>query len=370
MINITTKYFSWNKILLLGVGLWPYKQSNLTRLQFIFLSSILSTNVIFQCTIFVSHRCTPDLIIKVLSFVCFLLLSVIHYNMFSVKAMKDLFEQLLHVCNGLKDEKEIAIINEYGRIGKHYTVALTVIGIFSIFIVTIASLSSDIFNVILSSTNVSRSHRLMIMTEYFIDQEKYFYFILFHFIASASIGVMSSIAIGTTFITYLHHVCGMLKIASYRIECAMSIDMLRNINHKRHILIKILIYAVDIHRQALKLSKHLQYSCETMMFCLVTFGVLSLSLNLFQIASFGEELLVPFLCAFAAIVYMFIANYIGQIITNHNNDVFVTVYNVRWYVAPLYIQRMILFLLQRNSKTFTLNVGGLFVSSIECFATV
>jgi len=45
-------------------------------------------------------------------------------------------------------------------------------------------------------------------------------------------------------------------------------------------------------------------------------------------------------------------------------------YNVRWYIAPLYIQRMILFLLQRNSRNFSLNVGGLFVASIECFATV
>lgn len=45
-------------------------------------------------------------------------------------------------------------------------------------------------------------------------------------------------------------------------------------------------------------------------------------------------------------------------------------YNVRWYIAPLYIQKTILFLLQRNTKNFTLNVGGFFVASIECFATV
>jgi len=31
---------------------------------------------------------------------------------------------------------------------------------------------------------------------------------------------------------------------------------------------------------------------------------------------------------------------------------------------------MILFLLQRESKEFTLNVGGLFNASMECFATV
>jgi len=45
-------------------------------------------------------------------------------------------------------------------------------------------------------------------------------------------------------------------------------------------------------------------------------------------------------------------------------------YNVQWYIAPLHIQKIILFLLQRDSKNFTLSIGGLFVASIECFATV
>jgi len=42
-------------------------------------------------------------------------------------------------------------------------------------------------------------------------------------------------------------------IYSYRIERAMSIDMLQNINLRKHVLIiKGLICAVDIHRQAMK----------------------------------------------------------------------------------------------------------------------
>lgn len=44
-------------------------------------------------------------------------------------------------------------------------------------------------------------------------------------------------------------------------------------------------------------------------------------------------------------------------------------YNVRWYVAPLYVQRMTLFLLQNRSKDFTLS-AGLFIASIENFAAV
>jgi len=45
-------------------------------------------------------------------------------------------------------------------------------------------------------------------------------------------------------------------------------------------------------------------------------------------------------------------------------------YNVPWYRTPLHIQKLILFLLQRGSKAFTWNIGGIFTLSLECFASV
>lgn len=80
------------------------------------------------------------------------------------------------------------------------------------FIIIIASFWSDIFNIILP-TNASRSHHLLIVTEYFIDQEKYFYFIQFHFIVSICIGTIVTLATGTMLITYTQHTNGMFKIA-------------------------------------------------------------------------------------------------------------------------------------------------------------
>ncbi|XP_018361728.1 PREDICTED: uncharacterized protein LOC108760342 [Trachymyrmex cornetzi] len=67
---------------------------------------------------------------------------------------------------------------------------------------------------------------------------------------------------------------------------------------------------------------------------------------------------------------MFLANYMGQNIIDHNNHVFFTAYNVQWYRMPLHIQKVILFLLQRDTKKFVLNVGGIFEGSVEHFATL
>jgi len=45
-------------------------------------------------------------------------------------------------------------------------------------------------------------------------------------------------------------------------------------------------------------------------------------------------------------------------------------YNVEWYMAPLHIQKMMLFLLQKGTKAFHLILGGIFIASMESAATV
>jgi len=61
--------------------------------------------------------------------------------------------------------------------------------------------------------NVTRSRRLPITIEYFIDQEKYFYLILLHIIMAILIGATAMIAIGTMLIAYFQHTCGMFRIS-------------------------------------------------------------------------------------------------------------------------------------------------------------
>jgi len=45
-------------------------------------------------------------------------------------------------------------------------------------------------------------------------------------------------------------------------------------------------------------------------------------------------------------------------------------YNIRWYIAPIQIQKLILFLLQRGTIDFNVNVASLFIPSLEGFAIV
>lgn len=57
-----------------------------------------------------------------------------------------------------------------------------------------------------------RPRRLLIRTEYFIDQQKYFYLLELHAQLAVYILSISLIAIGTFAIVYFQHACGMFKI--------------------------------------------------------------------------------------------------------------------------------------------------------------
>ncbi|XP_067216122.1 odorant receptor 47a-like [Linepithema humile] len=321
MIDLKTQYFSYNKILLLAVGLWPYQQSKLTRLQFIFLSIILITATIFQFTTFVTLKFySSTLIVEILSTAISYITFMIKYSSFCVNIdnVKNLMMQLEHIYNKLKDKNEIAIIEKYGYNAKRHTIALT----------------------------------------------------------TFFIGAMAMLATGTMLLTFFQHICGMFTLSCYRIERAVKFHVFKNNLNMESLISKGIICAVDIHQQAMKFTNNLMLGFDRWYFCLVIFGVAALSFNLLRVTyiiSLENDVtavLLPLFFASVSIMYMFIANSTGQDIIDHNHCIFFTTYNVPWYSAPLHIQRMILFLLQQATKEFYLTVGGLFNASLECFATL
>ncbi|XP_036143082.1 odorant receptor 9a [Monomorium pharaonis] len=374
MIRSVIQHHKFNRILLLAVGLWPYHQSKFTRIQFIFLSVILSASVIFQLTPLIILKCTSDLIIKVLSSVSFFMLFLIKYNSchLNIEAVKYLFMELQDVFNNLKDENEIAIVEKYIYVTKRFTFVLTAFGVCGIS----ASIIVEFWSIVDIPINVSQSHHLFIMTKHFVD-EKYFYLIMLYMYTILCIVMTVMLGTGTWLITYLQNICGMFKIASHRIEHAVNNNISQNIMLKNKIFMnKGVIYAVDMHRQAIKLTENFMSTFEIMIFCFTLCVVICFSLNLFQLFQIQlsknniKEFLLPLMYATVSIIYMFVANYMGQNIFDHNNHVFITAYNVRWYKTPVHIQKMILFLLQRGTKKVTLNVGGIFEGTIEHFATL
>ncbi|KYN27638.1 hypothetical protein ALC57_02936, partial [Trachymyrmex cornetzi] len=53
-----------------------------------------------------------------------------------------------------------------------------------------------------------------------------------------------------------------------------------------------------------------------------------------------------------------------------NLNFFVFRYNTMWYLAPLSMQKLLLFVMQNSLKTYTLTIGHIYVPSLEGFSTV
>ncbi|XP_071646922.1 uncharacterized protein [Temnothorax longispinosus] len=300
---------------------------------------------------------------------------VIKYNSFYINSetIKYLIEQIQHIYNDLRNNNEFDIVERYGNNAKYYTAILTILSSIVIFMGT--QLWQNFINIILSA-NVSRPHHIQISTEYFLDQKVYFYLPLFHINVALAIGCIALVATGSMLLAYLQHACGMFKIASYRIERAIQIYITKNNLRNKILAYKGIIHAVDIHRKATTFSNHLISKFEISFMFLILVGVLGLSLNIFRIFQIvlieynTEELLINIIFAFICFLYMFLSNFVGQQIIDHNNHIFVTAYKVQWYNTPLSVQKLILFLLQRGNKSFGLHVGGLFIASLECFSTL
>ncbi|XP_071560224.1 odorant receptor 49b-like [Temnothorax nylanderi] len=374
MICLETRHFNVNRILLLAVGLWPYQRSRVVELQFILLLGILITFIIFQFTTFLTSKCTPEHIIKIISTTFFFTYYVIQYNSFWINAdtVRSLLDRLQDVCNELRDENEFAILKKYGSKAKRYTTAIILLGTYGVGTTTALYIWATIQNIGLPKNESRLNPSEYFMTEYFIDQEKYSYLITLHVLATIYIGSVTLTATGTMLLAYLQHICGMFSIASYRIKQAINI-LQKNFLKSENMVYKEITYAVDIHRKAMEFTDSLRSNFEGSFFLLMVIGVTCISVNLFWLASYNdgiEKLVAPFLMINIIYAFLFLANYTAQEITDHNEYVFATVYNVQWYTAPLHIQKIILFLLQRGIKPFHLNYGGIFVASLENAATL
>jgi len=99
----------------------------------------------------------------------------------------------------------------------YFFLVLGICGTFSLIIAQIWSFIVDV-----NAMNTSQLHHLSFMTEYLVDQEKYFYWILLYMYTVLCIGQIITLGIGTMLVTYIEHICGIFKIARYEWSIIIS----------------------------------------------------------------------------------------------------------------------------------------------------
>lgn len=82
----------------------------------------------------------------------------------------------------------------------------------SMFIILISHILPVILDIIVP-LNSSRPRHFYILVRCFIDEEKYFFWLLLHTIVTISVALMMTISVGTMLMSYILHACAMFKIA-------------------------------------------------------------------------------------------------------------------------------------------------------------
>ncbi|KAH0944526.1 Or9e46 [Eciton burchellii] len=387
MICIKERYFRFNRITLLAIGLWPYQQSStLVRLQLALFLSILISYVTFQLIRVLLLESSFEFIIEMLSVLTFFIFLLIKYLSFliNMETMRYLIERLQYVHNDLQDANEIAIYDKYGKIAKRVTVML-IFGISGLSVIIGMQCYPYFIDIIMSKNGTHKRDLILLLNKYYVMEEKHFdmlivyYVFILHMNLLWTAGTLVLVSIGTMMLSYFILICGMFKIASYRLEGAITgISPSRSISLKKEFMpYKQIICAVDIHRKAMEFADLFRSNFEGLFFFVVIITICCLSLNLFQAFQIAlhankidEFFIIHIVLIMVILLYIFAGNYIGQEIIDHNSHMFFTAYNIQWYAISLGMQKAILFLLQRGSKIFSVKIGGLFTASLETFASM
>ncbi|XP_014482173.1 PREDICTED: uncharacterized protein LOC106748296 [Dinoponera quadriceps] len=307
------RYYKINKILLNGLGLWPHREGKRARIKPILIDATLFYAIFAQLCPLISTEYDVNLLLKVLSNILPALIFTINYNAYYILATKIqlLMELVRKDWNALDDKREIEIKDKHARIMHTCTIAF-------ILAVCIGNPPFDFMEASplildwLVPLNESRPRHLYMLTEYFVDPERYFPLILIHEIITVLIGFFVIASTGAITLVYVEHFCAMMKIVSINLCLLLQLLNMKNL----------------------------------------------------------PDLLAMFVILIIEICYMFIANYMGQIIIDHSEDVHNTTCNILWYNAPLKSPKLLLFLMHRTIKQVKPVVGKLFVASLEGFATL
>ncbi|XP_011864041.1 PREDICTED: uncharacterized protein LOC105559964 isoform X3 [Vollenhovia emeryi] len=314
---IGRRYYKINKFALNFLGLWPSQaKTKRIKIRVIFIYTMCLTFLFFQLCTLVTSKYNLALVLKVFSHFLPSFIYTVKYNAYYIntKSVKLFMIEIQNDWNALNDKKEIEII------------------------------------------------------------EKYAYFM--HVFTGIIMRGLTMAATGTMIMAYAQHACSLMKIVCYRMEHVLNENMLQHSNPRiERIICNRIIHAVNLHKRALKFVDLILSAFAISYSVLIISGVASISLNLYRLLQPYmrhdiTELFSTIILLLAHLVYMFMANYVGQVVINHNDDIFTTTCNVLWYIAPLPSQRMLLFLMHRMMKSLKLVVCSLFVASLEGFATL
>lgn len=94
----------------------------------------------------------------------------------------------------------------------NFLLLITVFAYISPILIALTHFIPDLLDLV-APLNQSRPHQLLILSEYFVNSDEYFYLILLHMTVCLFILLIIITSTTSIYVAYIQHVCGMFEIA-------------------------------------------------------------------------------------------------------------------------------------------------------------
>ncbi|XP_072764273.1 uncharacterized protein [Anoplolepis gracilipes] len=366
MERLIERYYKVNRFILSVIGLWPYQSEWNARLMRIIHFTFLITSVFIQLKELLERMWNDWALQKTYDEI-----KIMHEHAETTKLWTLYYvgmfpHMILRDCRAffIIDNKYIAIKNNF--------IGLSYLGVT---IYNIWLFMPEILDII-SPMNESRPRIQLpyLHVEFFVDEERYFYFIRFLVCIITFVSPLMPLACSTLFMVLTQHVCAMCELQGYRAERLFSIvkntkrcDLFRRAKISCE---KITVF-VRLHNSIIQFIGIIN-SYYTIPCLMDLIGILFVaSITVFQILTIIqiEEALRSVILTILFLSYMFVFNYMGEKVTNQSSNMCEKVYNSVWYNAVVSEQKLLLLIIKRRFQPLVLT-AWFYVFSLPNFELI
>ncbi|XP_015185300.1 PREDICTED: uncharacterized protein LOC107071106 [Polistes dominula] len=129
---------------------------------------------------------------------------------FQKNNIKDLLKNMLNNWQIWETREELNIMHEFAVEGRFFTL-LYISYIYTCMVLFLTMPLFPRFMDILIPLNESRPLRATVKSYYFVDEQKYFYYIHCHMSIEITVGITVLVATDSQFLTFNSHICGLFS---------------------------------------------------------------------------------------------------------------------------------------------------------------
>ncbi|XP_076378672.1 uncharacterized protein LOC143259578 isoform X2 [Megalopta genalis] len=351
---------------LLGItALWPYDESLSAKIQRVSFPLLILSLIMIQISKLRSVEISLSNAVTMLSLSCPMFLFFLRYVGFVINLpiTREVFDMIGNDWKATKNPIEIDIFMKHMAMARRVIVAFLGVSCVLMAYVTVVILVPTLL----------RSKRQL----YYLHMFGFFFHegghiadcVCLQFIIVASLGLLSISSTESVLAVFSAYLCGLLEIASYRIETAIC-----NVVHSASSEIIEVQSAVDMHKRALKTLSDMIDKLMISYLIAIIGVILSFAVNLYRLllaiksADDFENIFFSANDVLLHFIIMFLNNYIGQRLTNTSMKIFEKISNSLWYCISPRSQKVLLFILLRSVKEVRCNLAGLYDLCYEGFS--